>query len=139
VGQPLVLVDPASRLELEGNELPQAPRNKVSLNLSYNIDFEDGSTLLPTLSWYWRDKFYDSIFNNPKGQTPSYSQTDARLLWNSASGRYTVIGYVRNLFDQDGYDLVSASGYRTVDAGSYQSITFTPPRMYGIEFQFHFK
>jgi iron complex outermembrane receptor protein len=131
--------DPLRDRSVKGNLLPSSPHNKVAINGVYTFNFEDGSTLRPTVSWYWRDKFYDSIFNNPKGQTPSYSQTDARLLWNSASGRYTVIGYVRNLFDQDGYDLVSASGYRTVDAGSYQSITFTPPRMYGIEFQFHFK
>jgi iron complex outermembrane receptor protein len=131
--------DPLRDRSVVGNKLPSSPRNKVAINAVYTFNFEDGSTLRPTVSWYWRDKFYASIFNNPNEQTPDFQQTDARLLWNSADGHYTVIGYVRNLFDEEGYDLVSANGYRVADAGRYQTITFTPPRMYGVEFQFHFK
>jgi len=137
VGQPLVLVDPASRLELEGNELPQAPRNKVSLNLSYNIDFEDGSTLLPTLSWYWRDKFYDSIFNDVNELSPAYDQTDARLTWRSADKKFSIIGWVRNAFDQEQNTSVSANGFRTADNGRYQTFSYAPPRMVGVDFKLH--
>ena len=136
-GQPLVLADPDSRLELEGNELPQAPRNKVSLNVSYNIDFEDGSTLLPTISWYWRDKFYDSIFNDVNEISPAYDQTDARITWRSADKKFSLIGWVRNAFDQEQNTSVSANSFRTADNGRYQTYSYAPPRMVGFDFKIH--
>jgi iron complex outermembrane receptor protein len=130
--------DPLRDRTVDGNYLPSSAKNKVALNAIYRFNFADGSSLTPTVSWYWRDKFYASIFNNPTEQTPTFQQTDARLLWNSGEGHYTVIAYVRNVFDEDGYDLVS-SGLRTGDNTVYQTTTFTPPRMFGVEFQFHWK
>jgi iron complex outermembrane recepter protein len=133
-----VATDPGRDRRVEGNLLPQSPENKVAVNASYLFTFEDGSTLLPSVSWYWRDSFYSSIFNNPQQLTPDYQQTDARLLWNDADGRWTVIGFVRNAFDEEGYDAVTAS-LRQATGEVFQSTTFTPPRMYGVELQFHFR
>jgi iron complex outermembrane receptor protein len=123
--------------DVEGNKLPQSPQNKVAVNVAYNINFEDGSSLLPSISWYWRDSFYSSIFNNPEQLTPDFQQTDARLIWNDADGHFTIIGAIRNAFDEQGYDQVGAF-LRTGTATKYQTPTFTPPRMATVEVQFHF-
>ncbi len=57
---------------VQGNQLGQSPQSKVSVLASYEFDFEDGSRLLPTISYSWRDKFYDSFFNNPsKNRLPT--------------------------------------------------------------------
>lgn len=127
---------------VEGNVLPQAPENKIALNASYMFHFEDGSTLLPSVSYYWRDSFTTSIFNDPRQFTPDFAQTDARLIWNDADGYLTVIGWVRNAFDEEGYDAVSAGRRRSLDPSQngqvYQTYTPTLPRMYGVELQVHF-
>jgi iron complex outermembrane receptor protein len=127
---------------VEGNELPQSPRNKIAVNASYMFNFADGSTLMPSASWYWRDKFYSSIFNDARQLTDDYAQTDARLIWNDASGMFTVIGWARNVFDDEGYDLVTAFRLRSLDPARnnqiYQSTTYTLPRTYGVELQIHF-
>ena len=127
---------------VDGNVLPQSPENKVALNVAYTFNFEDGSTLMPSFSYYWRDKFTTSIFNNPQTFTPDFSQTDARLIWNDANGYLTVIGWVRNAFDEEGYDAATAFRRRSSDVTQNQQIyqTFTPtlPRMYGVEMQVHF-
>jgi iron complex outermembrane receptor protein len=127
---------------VEGNRMPQSPEHKVAFNANYLFSFEDGSTLMPSVSWYWRDKFYSSIFNDPLQETDAYAQTDARLLWNDASGTFTVIGFVRNVFDEEGYDLVTAFRSRSTDPSRnnqiYQSTTYTLPRTYGVELQVHF-
>jgi iron complex outermembrane receptor protein len=127
---------------VEGNKLPQSPAHKVAINANYMFAFEDGSTLLPSVSWYWRDEFYSSIFNNAQQLTEGYAQTDARLIWNDASGTFTLIGWVRNAFDEEGFDLVTAFRARSLDAGYnndiYQTTTYTLPRTYGVEFQVHF-
>jgi iron complex outermembrane receptor protein len=152
---------------LEGNVLPQSPKNKVAFNASYMFNFEDGSTLMPSVSYYWRDKFTSSVFDNAGDITPAFDQTDARLIWNDGDGMFTVIGFVRNAFDQDGYDSVSQSfrsnprtntlplaqcpaaspfcynptqpvGPNNVVGYYYQNYTKTLPRTWGVELQIHF-
>jgi iron complex outermembrane receptor protein len=133
---------PTAAQSVEGNVLPQSPENKVAFNVSYMFNFEDGSTLMPSVSYYWRDSFTTSIFNDPRTFTPDYAQSDARLIWNDASGTLTFIGWVRNAFDEEGYDAVTAFRRRSLDPAQnnqiYQSYTPTLPRMYGIEMQVHF-
>jgi iron complex outermembrane receptor protein len=125
---------------LEGNILPQAAKNKFALNASYLFEFENGSTLLPSVSYYWRDKFTGSVFNDPDTFTPDYAQTDARLIWNSANQHFTVIGFVRNAFDEEGYDAATAFRVRAEGPTGKIYHTYTPtlPRTYGVEVQFHY-
>ncbi len=152
---------------LEGNVLPQSPENKIAFNASYAFNFEDGSTLMPSVSYYWRDSFTSSVFDNVGDITPSFDQTDARLIWNDADGMFTVIGFVRNVFDQNGYDSASTSfrsnprtnttpapqcttasdvcydptlpvGPNNVVGYYYQNYTRTLPQTWGVELQIHF-
>jgi iron complex outermembrane receptor protein len=148
---------------VEGNVLPQSPENKVAFNASYMFNFEDGSSLMPSLSYYWRDGFASDVFNNPSEITPAFDQTDFRLLWNDADGMFTVIGFVRNLFDEVGYDSVSSSLRTNPNVGTagcvtgvqcfdpsqpvsstnvpgvyFQNFTQTQPRTWGVELQVHF-
>lgn len=87
-----------------GNILPFSPKNKIALNGVYTWDFEDGSTLDASLSYFWQDVAYGSIFNTTMSKIPSWQQTDARLSWTSSDGAITLIGFVRNLFDELQYD-----------------------------------
>ena len=123
---------------VKGNVLPQSPKNKIAINANYTWTLTDGSSYIPSVSWYWRDKFTTSIFNDPRSFSPDFDQTDARLTWNSGGGHFTLIGFVRNAFDQEGYDGVSAA-LRRSSGVVYTSTTLTPPRLYGVEFQFHYK
>ena len=97
---------------------------------------------MPSLSYYWRDKFTTTIFNDPLTFTPDFAQTDARLIWNDGEGYFTVIGWVRNAFDEEGYDAATAFRRRSLDVTQnnqiYQGYTPTLPRMYGVELQVHF-
>ncbi len=156
------------RQSVEGNVLPQSPENKIAVNATYLFNFEDGTTLLPSISYYWRDSFATDVFNNATELTPAFDQTDARLIWNDADGYFTIIGFVRNAFDQKGYDSVtttfranpvtnavapavpcaaaSAACYNPTLPVSgtnlpgiyFQNFTQTLPRTWGVELQFHF-
>ena len=37
-------------------------------------------------------------------KAPSWDQLDARFLWRAANGKYEVIGFVKNILDDTGYD-----------------------------------
>jgi iron complex outermembrane receptor protein len=62
-GPATTLVDPQRARSVEGNKLAQSPEHKVAINAAYRIDFEDGSYFLPTVSYSWRDSFFDTFFS----------------------------------------------------------------------------
>jgi iron complex outermembrane recepter protein len=97
---------------LEGNILPFSPKNKIALNGVYTWEFEGGSTLDASLSYFWQDISYTSVFNRFLTKIPSWDQTDGRLSYTSADGNWTLIAFVRNIFDEIQYD--SRSGARRI-------------------------
>jgi iron complex outermembrane receptor protein len=138
--------------DLSGNQLPQSTKNKVALNVLYTWEFDQGS-LTPSVSYIWRDKQFGSIFTRAYTESPSWDQVDARLTWKGKDNRYTVIAFVKNLFDSLGYD-GGATGARlagtTIGAsvaspqrnvvlpGFDVTYPLTPPRTYGVELQYRF-
>jgi iron complex outermembrane receptor protein len=137
---------------LSGNQLPQSTKNKVALNGTYTWETERGS-LSPSVSYIWRDKQYGSIFQRFYNESPSWSQVDARVTWKDKDNKYSVIAYVKNLFDRLGYD-GGASGARIagtnlgasvaspqvnlVQPGFNITYPLTPPRTFGVELQYRF-
>ena len=132
--------------DITGNALPQSTRNKVAFNALYTWDFEAGS-LTPSASYIWRDKQYGSVFQRYYNEAPSWSQVDARLTWKDKDNKYSVIGYVKNLFDTLGYDAGGTgsrlagtlmNGTPVVQPGYDITRYLTPPRTYGVEVQYRF-
>jgi len=130
--------DATARRSVEGNTLSQTPKNKVAINASYRFDMEDGSYFLPTISYSWRDKFYDSFFNNANELSPSYDNLDARLNWKTADDLLGITVWVRNLTDEQQNTSISANGFRNEDSGRYQTFSYTPPRMWGVDLLVHY-
>ncbi|HOZ25803.1 MAG TPA: TonB-dependent receptor [Hyphomonadaceae bacterium] len=85
---------------VEGNLLPYSPKHKVALNTTYTWDFEDGSKIDASVSYFWQDISFTSIFNRSYTKVPSFDQTDGRVSWTNADGNITLIGWVKNVFDE---------------------------------------
>jgi iron complex outermembrane receptor protein len=131
--------------DLSGNALPQAPKNKIALNALYTWEFEAGS-LTGSASYIWRDEQYGTIFSRSYNKTPSWDQVDLRLTYKDAKDRFTIIAYGKNILDDLGYyegatstRVVGrlASGAPTVQ-GIATTYPLTPPRTFGMEFQYRF-
>jgi iron complex outermembrane receptor protein len=148
---------------LKGDSLPQVPKNKVAIAVTYTIDLPTGS-MIPEISYIWRDKQYAGLFTRPINAAPSWSQTDLRLTYKDKDNRYSIIAYVQNVFNDLGYDGGAGAGRQTgvfYDAtltalggtfgtagrvpgthngyvGTFTTYALTPPRTYGIEFQYRF-
>ncbi len=89
---------------LNGNILPFSPKNKIALNGTYTWDFADGSKIDTSLSYFWQDVSYSSVFNMNITEVPSWDQTDGRISWTNSDGNITLIGYIKNMFDELQYD-----------------------------------
>lgn len=125
--------------DLEDARLPSSTPHRVTVNGNYTWEFTPGK-LSASVTWVWKDKTYYSIFNRYYNQGKAWSQTDARLLWNDADDRYTVIAYVKNLFEQEGVAGADGSRINTGPNTGFinRTISYVPPRTYGVEFQYRF-
>jgi iron complex outermembrane receptor protein len=149
---------------VEGNSLPFNPKNKIALNGVYTWDLEDGSTLDASVSYFWQDISYTSIFNRSYNKVPSWDQVDGRLTWTSADGNFAIIAWVKNVLDEvqyeiDGFSsslreginrevapgLCNSSASTTASPGApppsscyTTSEQYRPPRTFGAELQIRF-
>ncbi|HWF01963.1 MAG TPA: TonB-dependent receptor [Caulobacteraceae bacterium] len=129
---------------VNGNELPQAPENKIAFNANYTFEFDPGNLIL-SATYIWKDKSFSSVFNRTYDEAPSWSQVDLRATWSGHHDRYEVVFFVRNLFNTIGYDAAGGGFLRQnpvsdIPASSTQVPAFdlTPPRTYGMEVHYKF-
>ncbi|WP_293378418.1 TonB-dependent receptor, partial [Phenylobacterium sp. SCN 70-31] len=128
-----------------GNSLPQAPKHKLALNGLYTFDMEPGSLTLGA-TYLYRSKSYANVFERDYNSAPSWDQVDLRAIWAPTGGKYTVIAYVKNLLDDDGYAAAIQASQRNNNAAvpsdrfpnGAQVYELTPPRTYGVELQYRF-
>jgi len=88
---------------LHGNQLPNAPRNKVALNIFYTWATDFGK-FEPSVSYTWRDAQYGNFFTRSYNKAPSWDQVDARLTWVSTDGDWEAVIFGKNILGNVGYD-----------------------------------
>ncbi|WP_293351790.1 TonB-dependent receptor [Phenylobacterium sp.] len=128
-----------------GNRLPQAPKHKLALNGSYTFEMDPGALTLGA-TYLYRSEAYANVFTREYNKAPSWDQVDFRAYWAPTGGKYTVIAYVKNVFDTEGYQAALAGSNRnnspTVASDRFatgvQNLELTPPRLYGLELQYRF-
>jgi iron complex outermembrane receptor protein len=151
---------------LAGNPLPNAPRNKVAINVLYDYKTPSGIKFEPSLSYVWRDQQYGAFFKDPAYIAPSWDEWDARLSISSPNDRFEAIFFIKNIANTVGYDqgaiATRASGTNAALGGIpyvqglngpagfnekligadrfgvYQTLYVTPPRTYGVELHYKF-
>jgi iron complex outermembrane receptor protein len=127
---------------VNGNPLPNAPKNKIAVNVAYTFHFQPGDLTLSG-SWVWRDKQAGTVFDRSYDNAPSWDDVDLRAIWKGPQDKYEVIGYVKNVFNTLQYNVGSAG---TALSGNTNSIgnqfvniyNLAPPRTYGVEVRYKF-
>jgi iron complex outermembrane receptor protein len=113
-----------------------ASRN--TLNGSYTFDTDAGSLVLGA-TYLYRSEAYANVFTRTYNEAPAWDQVDLRAFWQPTGGKYTLIAYVKNVFDTEGYDAAVEGSQRNPPApGGAQSLELTPPRLFGMELQYRF-
>jgi iron complex outermembrane receptor protein len=124
---------------VNGNQLIDAPPNKIAINANYTFHFDTGK-LTFSASDTWTDYHYSSIFNGPLYRTPGYNNLDLRVLWTDAKDRFTIIGFAKNALNETQYDYI----YPGTSAGQPNdpvqvTHSLNPPLTYGFQFQVRFR
>jgi len=135
---------------LEGSRIYQSPKHKFAGNANYTFEFEPGSLIL-SATYTWTDKTYYQPFKSEANRVKAYDVADFRVLWNDAADRFTIIGYVKNAFDNEGFTSngsttptaifdIPGSGVAPNIVQTRTAITrgLIQPRTYGVELQYRF-
>jgi iron complex outermembrane receptor protein len=127
--------------DIKGNELPNAPENKLAFNTNYTFAIGGEGSLMLSGSYIWRDKQFGSVFNRPYTEAPSWDQTDFRATYKQGQ-HLTLIAFVKNAFDDIGYSsgasAVKQNNATGAPAGFVKNFALAPPRIYGAELQYKF-
>ena len=134
---------------LKGSKIYQSPENKFAGNANYTFDFTPGSLIL-SATYTWTDKTFYQPFKSAANRVKAYDVADFRVLWNDADDRYTLIGYVKNAFDRNGFtsngnttplaifDNPNPGTTSIVQTRTAITRGLIQPRTYGVELQYRF-
>ncbi|WP_300394219.1 TonB-dependent receptor [Henriciella sp.] len=123
--------------DLKGEMLPRTIPNKFGLNVSYDIPLGANGDVTLSGNYSWLDETYHGVFNRSYTQTPAYDQVDLVGLWRNPDDTLQVLAYVKNVFDEQGFDGATGT-FRVQPAGVSQTLYLTPPRTYGVQLQMKF-
>jgi iron complex outermembrane receptor protein len=128
-------VDATGAQTLVGNSLPNSPEVKYTVGANYTFNWSPGSLTFGG-TYSYSDDLQSNVFSNPVATAPSNEIADFRILWNDAQNRYSIIGFVKNAFDEVGY--IRSAGSSPTAVGSRRTVGLIYPRTYGAEVQFRF-
>jgi iron complex outermembrane recepter protein len=128
-------VAPGGAQTLVGNSLPNSPEVKYTIGANYTWNWTPGALTFGG-TYSYTDDLQANVFSNPVARAEENEIADFRLLWNDAQNRYTIIGFVKNAFDEVAY--IRSTGSSPTAVGSRRTVGLTYPRTYGAEVQFRF-
>ncbi|MBY9067179.1 TonB-dependent receptor [Hyphomonas sp. WL0036] len=123
---------------LKGQMLPRTVPHKLGLNVSYDIPLGAKGDLTLSGNYSWQDDTYHGIFNRSYTETPAFDQVDLVAMWTSPTDRYRVVGYVKNVFDEQGYEGATGTLMVVPPGDVSKTLYLTPPRVFGVQLQVSF-
>ena len=119
-------------VDLDGNQLPNAPEHTLKLGLAYT--WTTGSATV-TGRWdaYYQSESYAREFNTVGDTIDSWMQHNATLIYEN--GPWTAKAWVRNILDDDNV----TGKYLTSDtSGFFRNYFLTEPQIYGVSVRMAF-
>ncbi|HEX7946493.1 MAG TPA: TonB-dependent receptor, partial [Phenylobacterium sp.] len=137
--------------DLHGYTLPNSAKHRFTVNGNYTWLFDPGS-VTASATVVWRGAQYGSIFDRSYYKSPDFWQVDGRITYKDKKDHYTIIAFVKNLLDDEGYangatatrragatpTFVNPTPGRTGVFGQTTTYELNPPRTYGVEVQYRF-
>ena len=87
-------------IDVSGNKRERSPEWTASFTAAYDIDMGSRGVLTPYLQFAYKDDYFITALNDPfLDHQKSYTQTDIRLSWVSAEGKFDAEVFVTNIED----------------------------------------
>jgi outer membrane receptor protein involved in Fe transport len=120
--------------DLKGNEIPSAPEHTLSIGASYSWHLGAGS-IRASWDYYWQDDSFSRVNNFALDRIDAWHHHNASLAFESASGRWAIKGWARNLTNEDNVNHHVITRGAIVGARNY---TINDPRLFGVTLRVNF-
>ena len=114
--------------QIQGNQLPNAPRRTLKLAADYAIDAGNDWIVRPRLDFYSQSGFYSREFNLGADKVSSWKQFDASIQIANKEKNLSVTLFVKNLLNDDDITFLEANSNLV---GSFRSAFLLDPRIFG--------
>ena len=119
----------ANPIDLKGNTFPRAPKWSLTGTASYTIPVGDGGITLRGDARYQSKTFFTQ-FNRPLISQKGYTVVNGRVTYTTGGGRFSLSGFVNNIFDKTYFSEVLESGAFNPQLVGQAYVA--APRTYGI-------
>ena len=119
--------------DLSGNQLIQAPENKLYLNANYSLQTDSAGEFVFSGAYTWVDERQYEVFDSDLTRADDYYRVDAMVTWYSPSQNMRVILSGKNLTEEENWTTLARTSATDGLTGAIGE-----PRTYGLEFQFDF-
>ena len=116
-------------VEVEGNELPNAPTVTLKIGAQYTLPIEAlGVAVVPRTDFYWQSSMWGRIYNAPLDKIQAWKRWDAQVVLEDDEARWYIRGYVKNILNAR-----NITGFTVLDAavGNFTNIHVIEPRLFG--------
>lgn len=115
--------------QIQGNELPNAPRRTLKLAAEYNIPVAGSWSLKPRVDYYSQTGFWAREFNVAADRVGSWEQLDLQLQVAHDERDLALIFFVKNVQNNDDITFLEVNSNLV---GSFRSAFLLDPRVYGV-------
>lgn len=122
-------------VNVEGNELPNAPEFSVYAAVSYSWFLDNGMRLDASTSYYWQDEFYTRIYNTQDDLLDEWDVWNASTVLSAADESWYGELWVRNIMDDDHW---TGQYLQDQAVGLYRTLQLLEPRTYGVTLGYNF-
>jgi outer membrane receptor protein involved in Fe transport len=114
--------------QLQGNQLPNAPRRTLKLAADYTIEAGGDWTVRPRVDFYSQSGFFSREFNVGADRVSSWQQLDASIQIANRERDWALTLFVKNLLNDDDITFLEANSNLV---GSFRSAFLLDPRIFG--------
>lgn len=115
--------------QLQGNQLPNAPRRTLKLAAEYTADVGNDWSVRPRIDFYSQSGFFAREFNVGADRVRGWSQLDASIQVANDAQRWNLTLFVKNLLDNDDITFLETNSNLV---GSFRSAFLLDPRTFGV-------
>ncbi len=133
-GDPTRYVDGFAK-DLDGNELPNAPKFNINIGASYTFSFLMPGEFTPRISYYWQSEMYGRLFNSERDKISSWSQANAGLRWNDEENRIYLDFWIQNFTNNDE---ITTQYFTDASSGNFTNVFLLEPLTVGGTIGFSF-
>lgn len=117
----------APTVDINGNQLPQAPKTTLNLTARYTWSLANGDELVAYTDWAYRSKVSFFLYDSVEFTGKSLTEGGVRLAYVFGNGKYETALFARNVTNQ-----IRTTG--AIDFNNYTGF-INDPRTYGISFK----